>query len=143
MKNEKDIQYLKWNKKLFGIFKKSCEKNLELHEAQVYQPYFSLYFNIHNTKHSHKLIDLKNEYQIEEIISCKSHKHYTSNSFTLCKLKNNKHPSIITKELFCKCIPLLDPLYFIKNNYNNIIHRNPLLPSCYNHNTFDKINVIS
>ena len=62
MKNEKDIQYLKWNKKLFGIFKKSCEKNLELHEAQVYQPYYSLYFNIHNTKHSHKLIDLKNEY---------------------------------------------------------------------------------
>tara|TARA_Y100000389_G_scaffold189213_1_gene212703 strand:- start:722 stop:2191 length:1470 start_codon:yes stop_codon:yes gene_type:complete len=140
MKHEEDIQYLKWDKKLFNIFKKSCETNLKLHEAQVYQPYFSLYFNIHNTKHSHKLMDLKNKYQIEEIVSSKSHKHYTSNSFTLCKLKNNNQHSVITKELFCKCIPLLDPLYFIKNNYNNIIHRNPLLPSCYNHNTFDKIN---
>ena len=46
------------------------------------------------------------------------------------------------KELFCKCIPLLDPLYYIMNNYNNFIYRNPLLPSCNNHNTYHKINNI-
>ena len=140
MKNEQQVKYLKWNYNRFSNFKRSCEKNLDLFEGQVYQPYYSLYFNIHNTKNSHKLIDLENKYQILEIISSNIHKHYTSNTFTSCKLLNNNNNSVITKELFCKCIPLLDPLYFIKNNYNNIIHRNPLLPSCYNHNTFEKIN---
>ena len=47
---------------------------------------------------------------------------------------------ILIKIVFCKIIPILEPLYFIKNNYNNLIYRNPLLPSNYNSNTFEKIN---
>jgi len=46
----------------------------------------------------------------------------------------------MNKEVFCKIIPILEPLYLIKNNYNNFIKRNPLLPSNYNANTFNKIN---
>ena len=47
------------------------------------------------------------------------------------------------QKLFCKCIPLLDPLYYIMNNYNNFVHRNPLLPSLYSpYNTYHKINNI-
>ena len=60
MKNEQQVKYLKWNYNRFSNFKRSCEKNLDLFEGQVYQPYYSLYFNIHNTKNSHKLIDLEN-----------------------------------------------------------------------------------
>ena len=37
-------------------------------------------------------------------------------------------------------MPLLDPLHFIMNNYNNKVKRNPLLPSNYNYNTFSKLN---
>ena len=38
-------------------------------------------------------------------------------------------------------MPLLDPLHFIMNNYNNIYKRKiSFLPSNYNFNTFDKLN---
>ena len=32
-------------------------------------------------------------------------------------LNENK---LIDREVFCKIIPILEPLYFIKNNYNNL-----------------------
>ena len=64
MKNDQEVKYLKWDYKRFSNFKRSCEKNINLFETQVYQPYFSLFFNIHNTKNSHKLIDLKRQYYL-------------------------------------------------------------------------------
>ena len=140
MKNDLKLEYSKWNLQDFNMFKKACSKVLHLQESQIYQPYFSLYFSIHNTKNSHKIFDIKNRFQIKDISSNKEHKHYTSNSFTTCQIYDKHTNSVSTKELFSKCIPLLDPLYFMKNNYNNIVHRNPLLPSCFNQNTFDKIN---
>jgi len=134
------ISYHKWDKKSFKVLKKSIRENLNVEEIQFYQPYFSLYFDVHNTKHSHSTIDLKKDVIIKEVLSSETHKHYTSNALTECVLYDLKHNVELKKELFCKCIPLIDPLYFIKNNYNNIVHRNPLLPSGYNHNTFQKIN---
>jgi len=135
-----NIKYHKWNKneriKLF----KSCKEILDLSECQFYQPYFSLYFNIHNTKKSHKTIDLERRYIVKEITSLTKERYETSNTFLKCNIFDKKQNSMFEKDVFCKCLPLLDPLYFLKNNYNNLVHRNPLLPSNYSYNSFNKIN---
>ena len=134
------IKYQKWNKKQKNEFFKSCSNNFNLKEPQFYQPYFSLYFHIHNTKSSHRTIDLERNLNVLEIISTENEKYHTSNNIINCKVLNKKDNIITEEKLFCKCIPLLDPLFFMMNNYNNYIHRNPLLPSCYSYNTFNKLN---
>ena len=48
-----------------------------------------------------------------------------------CKVYDKDKIPFLKKIIFCKCIPLLDPLYFLMNNYNNLIKGNPLLPSNY------------
>ena len=100
----------------------------------------NLYFNIHNTKNSHKTIDLDRRFFIKEITSLIKEKYETSNTIMKCKVYDKMQNSVSEKDIFCKCIPLLDPLYFLMNNYNNLIHRNPLLPSNYSYNSFSKIN---
>ena len=137
------IKYYKWDKKNSKIFHKSCSNILQLQDSQFYQPFFSLYYNIHNTKNSHKLIDIKRNNIVMDIISSKEYSHYSSNSFIEANVLDIIHNTSFTKELFCKSIPLLDPLYFIMGNYNNQVSRNPLLPSNYNYNTFQKINSLS
>ena len=138
--NDRYIKYHKWNNKDKNILSKSCKEKLGLKEIQFYQPYFSLYFHIHNTKKSHQTIDLKRRFILKEIVEITNEKYHTSNTFVKCKIYDNQKNIESTKELFCKCISLLDPLYYIMNNYNNFVHRNKLLPSCYNYNTFQKIN---
>ena len=135
-----NIKYHKWNKKQRDILSKSCMDILNTKEIQFFQPYFSLYFHIHNTKNSHKIIDLNRRYILKEVLEITNNKYHTSNIFANCKVYDNYKNFQGEKELFCKCIPLLDPLYYIMNNYNNFINRNNLLPSCYNYNTFNKIN---
>jgi len=135
-----NIQYYKWNKKDFITLKNSCFNKLDLREGQIYQPYFSLYFYIHNTQNSHQIFDLKRRFMLKEILDCNNEKYYTSNSFLECNVYDLKNNHLFKNEVFCKSIPLLDPINFMMNNYNNIIHRNPLLPSCYNYNTSNKIN---
>lgn len=134
------IKYYKWKKKELNLFKKSCNDILKIKEMQLYQPYYSLYFYIHNTKDSHKLIDIDRRYFIKEVLNIEVEKYHTSNINVSCKIFDKKNSSLKELELFCKCIPLLDPLHIMMNNYNNVVHRNPLLPSCYNHNTQMKIN---
>jgi hypothetical protein len=135
-----NIKYHKWNKnerlKLF----KSCKELLELSECQFYQPYYSLYFNIHNTKDSHKTLDLDRRFFIKEINSIEKERYETSNTILKCGVYDKHHNTIIEKDIFCKCMPILDPLYFLMNNYNTLIKRNPLLPSNYSYNSFNKIN---
>ena len=80
------IRYHKWNKKDKNILQKSCITPLGIKEIQFYQPYFSLYFHIHNTKKSHKLIDLDRRYFIQEIIRTSNEKYHTSNLFVECKI---------------------------------------------------------
>ena len=135
-----NIKYFKWNKKEKNILYQSCLKELDIKEIQFYQPYFSLYFHIHNTKKSHKLIDIDRRYFVKEILEVTNKKYHTSNTFVECKVYDKIKNINYTQKLFCKCIPLLDPLYYIMNNYNNFVHRNPLLPSVYSNNTYHKIN---
>ena len=134
------IKEYKWEKNDFKILKKSCQTLLNIKELQIYQPYFSLYFHIHNTKHSHNIFDLKRRYYVKEILSSYNEKIYTSNIFAKCKIYDSMKNIHETKDLFCKCIPLLDPIHLLMDNYSNNTKRNSLLPSLYNHNTFQKIN---
>jgi len=52
---------------------------------------------------------------------------------------SGRHLSEI-KPVFCKMIPILDPIHCINNNYNLINKHSHYLPSGYNYNTFNKIN---
>lgn len=135
-----NINFHKWTKNDRKYLVNSFSKYLDLNEIQFYQPYFSLYFHVHNTKNSHKCIDLKRRYYLNEILEVTNKKYHTSNTFLKCKIYDSKKNNYIIEEVFCKCIPLLDPLYFLMSNYNNFVHRNPHLPSSYNYNTFEKIN---
>lgn len=135
-----NIKYHKWSKKERLKLFNSLKKYLDLSDCQFYQPYFSLYFNIHNTKNSHKTIDLDRRFFIKEINEIVKEKYETSNTFLKCTIYDKKQNSLVEKDVFCKCIPLLDPLYFLMNNYNNLIRRNPLLPSNYSFNCYNKIN---
>ena len=56
------IKQYQWNKKDYTILKKSCLEKFHLKESQIYQPYFSLYFYINNTKFSHSLFDLNRRF---------------------------------------------------------------------------------
>ena len=134
------IQYHKWNKDEFIFLKKKCNEILNLREIQIYQPYFSLYFHIHNTKNSHKYFDLRRNYILKDINEASNCNHYTSNTFLKVKIHDLKNNNFYEEEIFCKSIPLLDPVHYMMDNYNTQIHRNPLLPSCYNFNTSNKIN---
>ena len=129
-----------WDKVLLKNFFKSCKNILNIDHIQIYNPIYSLYFHIFNTKYSHKCIDIKRRYYIYEILDVIKFKYYYSNCLLKTSIYDSRLSIIIEKEIFCKIIPILEPLYFIKNNYNNSIKRNPLLPSNYNSNTFEKIN---
>ena len=141
--NTINIKYHKWSKEDFMVLKKSCLEKLNLKESQLFQPYFSLYFYIHNTKNSHSLFDLNRRFILKEILETTNLKYYTTNSFIQSIIYDKKNNILINKELFCKCIPLLDPHHIMMNNYSNYIHRNPLLPSNYNYITYEKINNIN
>ncbi len=134
------IKYYKWNKKEKNELFSSLKKELLLSNCQFYQPYFSLYFHLHNTKNSHKILDLQRRYHVKKILNITKENYDTSNNFIKCLIEDNKNKNIFEEELFCKCVPILDPLHFIMNNYNNIVQRNPLLPSNYSYNTFSKVN---
>lgn len=134
------IKYHKWGKKMKKIFFNSCKNILDIKDIQFYQPYFSLYFYIHNTKSSHKSIDINRNLFIHEIKGIINEKYYTSNVIIDCLIYDKYKNYIYNDELFCKCIPLLDPIYLMQNNYNNIVKRNDLLPSSFNYNTYQKIN---
>ena len=135
-----NITFHKWNKNEVGVLSKSCDTHLGINGIQFYQPCFSLYFNIHNTKNSHKRIDLKRRYYVSEILEINNKKYHTSNTFLKCKIFDSLKHLYQIEEVFCKCIPLLDPLFWIMCNYNNFVPRNGLLPSGYNYNTYEKIN---
>ena len=61
------ITYHKWNTKENKIFKKSCKDSLNIKNFQIYNPIFSLYFHIHNTKNARQLIDINRRYILKEI----------------------------------------------------------------------------
>ena len=89
------------------------------------------------------MIDLKRKFYLKELIEINDAKYHTSNLFINCNIYDSQKNISFHKELFCKCIPLLDPLNYLMDNYNTFINRNHLLPSCYNYNTYHKINNIN
>ena len=132
------IKYQKWTKDDMKKFNNSMRDILKLKEPQLYFPIMSLFFYIHNTPNSHRLIDFKRSHYIKEIIEYNQLKEYNSN--LLVKANTINHGSEETTYLFCKTISLLDPVHYLLNNYNISKHRNPLLPSNYSFNTYTKIN---
>lgn len=132
------IQYKSWMKKERNELYKSAREILYLQEPQLYIPIMSLYFYIHNTPQSHKILDFKRTDYINKVLSSEQIKDYNSNILLDASVTNNKTTNNTT--LFAKVIPLLDPIHYLLNNYNNTIHRNPLLPSNYSFNTFSKLN---
>ena len=132
------IQYKKWLKEDITKLYKSARELLLLRESQLYIPIMSLYFYIHNTPNSHRILDFKRNNYIYNILSVNQIKDYNSNILLNAIVFSNKKK--VEKELFGKVIPLLDPIHYLLNNYNTGIHRNCILPSNYSFNTTSKIN---
>ena len=137
------IEYYKWNKDDSKILFKSLRNVLDIKEPQLYFPIMSLFFYIHNTPNSHKLIDFKRNYIIKEIINYIEPKEYSSNILLTGKIFDKYKSMEQDVSLFGKVIPLLDPIHYLLNNYNTSTHRNPMLPSNYSFNSFMKINDIN
>ena len=57
-----------WNKKIINNLYKSCSELFNMNNLQLYNPLYSLYFHIYNTKNSHKCIDLERRYYVKEIL---------------------------------------------------------------------------
>ena len=95
-----NIKYHKWKKKDYQLFNKSCKKFLNFKNIQFYQPYFSLFFHIYNSKNANKCIDLDNPNRIQKIINNKQVSHITSNSFVDVLLFNKKYKIISNRNHF-------------------------------------------
>ena len=135
-----DIQYSKWNKKDIKILNNSLRSVLKTKEPQLYYPIMSLFFYIHNTHNSHRLIDFKRNNYIKQILNIENSKEYNSNIVINAKVINKTDPTGTERKLFGKVIPLLDPVHYLLNNYSFTKRRNLYLPSNYNFNTITKIN---
>ena len=131
------ITYHKWNTKENKIFKKSCKDHLNIKDFQIYNPIFSLYFHIHNTKNARQLIDLNRRYILKEITESNDYKYYNSNKLLKGKVYDSYLKESKEIDLFCKCMSILDPIHIMMNNYKL---KNDLLPNNYIHNFQNKIN---
>lgn len=136
---EIQLNYYKWNYKRINKLKNTCKINLDINNIQIYYPILSLYFHIHNTKNSKNIIDISRRYYLNEIVKKIDDSYSNSNCIFLSKIYDYKLNKIEYKKIFCKCIPLLDPIHFIMNHYSNN-KSNILLPNNYVYNTQSKIN---
>ena len=143
MKEQINIEYHKWDRKKYKLLSKSLSNLLYLKEIQFYMPLFSLFFYIHNTPFSHKTIDLNRKYYLINLIKITKERYYNSNLFVKGMILDSSKNIIEEKEIFCKSIPILDPIHCINNNYNLRVKNNYHLPTGYNYNTFTKINDIN
>ena len=143
MSYHKKIQYYKWNKKDTKILFNSIQDLINIKSLQFYMPFFSLYFYIHNKPQSNLKIDIQRNFYIRKIKEIIKEKYYHSNLILLGSIYDSSKNKIEEKEIFCKCIPIVDVMHCIHNNYNFIIKNNYHLPSAYNYNTFSKINNIN
>ena len=134
------LEQWKWQRKERNILYKSVKEILVMDHPQMYYPIMSLYFYIHNTKDSHKCIDFKRNYYLREITEIQRGYEINSNCILNGMVYNSSQNTTETREVFCKSIPLLDPVHFILNNYSTYYKRCPLLPSNYVANTQKKIN---
>ena len=135
-----DIKYRKWSKQDSRLLFESMRNVLKLKEPQFYFPIMSLFFYVHNTPNSHRVIDFKRKHYLQCIHKSTPIKDYNSNQIINAKIQDTLEACCETRDLFMKTIPLLDPVHYLLNNYNRSVHRNPLLPSNYSFNTSVKLN---
>ena len=65
--DELTIKFYKWDKDFKKYFH-SCKKYLNIYNPQFYFPILSLYIYYHNTKYSHKKIDLDRRYILKTFL---------------------------------------------------------------------------
>ena len=136
----KPISYHKWDKHDINKLYNSMRNILQVEQPQLYYPIMSLFFYIHNTSWSHKVIDYKRHNYIKQVLHYDKDNRFSSNISLTATTYDNTLFTEKTEELFAKVISILDPIHFILNNYNTSIPRNPYLPSNYSFNTYSKIN---
>ena len=134
------LEQWKWNRKDRNKLYQSIEELLDMKHSQFYYPIMSLYFYIHNTQKSHKTIDFKRNYYLRKIKKVLKEYETNSNCVLEADIYDTTQKNMVSSEIFCKNISLLDPIHFILNNYSVYYKRNPLLPSNYLANTQHKIN---
>ena len=135
-----EIQFHKWKTQDYKKLYNSIRETLDMNSLQFYMPFYSLYFYIHNKPKANHKIDMKRNYYLKEIIEITKSRYYNSNMFLKGNVYNESKNYTEERELFCKSIPILDPIHIVNNNYNLVNHNNYHLPSNYNYNTFHKIN---
>lgn len=134
------LEQWKWSRKDRNALYESVKQLLKMEHSQLYFPIMSLYFYIHNTKDSHKCIDFKRNYYVKKITEILKAQEINSNLLIRGEIYDYSQKNTSIREIFCKSIPLLDPIHFILNNYSVYYKRNPFLPSNYLANTQNKIN---
>lgn len=137
-----NLRYHKWTKKDSNSLLQDSRNILQMENSQLFFPIMSLYFYIHNTKNSHKRIDFERNYYVKRILDTVKEHSYNSNIIVNCDTYKESEKLYEEKELFCKSIPLIDPIHAVLNNYNSYYHRSPFLPSNYSYNLQNKVNNI-
>ncbi len=117
------IKYHKWGSAEYKALYKNLREMLSMTSLQFYMPLFSLYFYIHNTRNSHKVIDFQRRYYLTELLRITKERYYNSNLLAVAKIYDSGKQCYLEKEVFCKSIPILDPIHCINNNYNTRINR--------------------
>ena len=112
-----NIQYSTWKKQDIQLLNKSLRQILHMKEPQLYYPIMSLFFYIHNTPNSHKVIDFKRNQYLKEILEFQNLKEYNSNILVKARVHSKIDPNKKDIILFGKAIPLLDPIHYLLNNY--------------------------
>jgi len=135
-----EIQFHKWETRDYKKLYSSIRDILDMNNLQFYMPFYSLYFYIHNKPKANHKIDMKRNYYLKEVLEITKSRYYNSNMFLKGNVYNESKNATTECELFCKSIPILDPIHVVNNNYNLVNHNNYHLPSNYNYNTFHKIN---
>lgn len=138
-----EIQFHKWQTRDYKRLYSSIRDVLDMNSLQFYMPFYSLYFYIHNKPKANHKIDMKRNYYLKEVLEITKSRYYNSNMFLKGNVYNESKNIVTECELFCKSIPILDPIHIVNNNYNLVNHNNYHLPSNYNYNTFHKINDIN
>lgn len=134
------FKYYKWDKENIKVLYNSLREKLNISEPQLYYPIMSLFFYIHNTLYSHKIIDFDRPFYISKVLETYNIKQYTSNITIKATTYNKYLKTHKNEDLFVKVLPLLDPIHYMLNNYSVYTHRSPLLPSNYMYNTHHKLN---
>jgi hypothetical protein len=140
MPEQLHIRYHKWIQKEYKALFRSLRTLLAMESLQFYMPLMSLYFYIHNTPNSHKTIDFERRYYLQSVTEILKERYYNSNVIMRGTIYDSGKQCISVREVFCKTIPLVDPMHCLNHNYNFRVPRRQHLPSGYNYNTFHKVN---